>query len=558
MPEWLSHLHESHPVAHAIAVLSLVALTGMALGSLKIRGVRLGVAAVLFSGILVGHLGESIDPRVLEFTKDFGLILFVFTIGLQLGPGFFAALRSQGLTLNLLALAIVLLGTGATVAMAAVFGLDRCIVPGLLAGAATNTPSLAAGQQALAALPGISEDRAALPALAYAVAYPMGAFGVIGCILLLKRLFRIDPQKEAAAARTARQSSASLERRTLVVTNPGLVGTRMGDIPGRRESGVIISRVRPAGGGEVLVAIDSTEVHLGDALLAVGPRFALDQLQRVVGAATDENLLEAPGEVSHRRVFLTNRSALGKTVPELALDQSFGVVVSRITRSDLEMTAVPGLRLQFGDSLQIVGPAERLDKAAASLGNSVRALNETHFVPLFAGILVGVLVGTVPIAVPGLPTPLRLGLAGGPLIVAMIVGRIGHLGPLVWHMPTNANLAFRELGIVLFLASVGLIAGPRFVEMAFSPTGAVWLLAAACIAWVPLLIIGILARQWLKLDFATLSGLLAGSTTNPPALAFANALSGSDTPSVAYATVYPLTMILRVVIAQVIVLILLA
>jgi putative transport protein len=280
----------------------------------------------------------------------------------------------------------------------------------------------------------------------------------------------------------------------------------------------------------------------------------LDRFQRVVGRSSTEDLLQAPGHVLHRRILVTNRAVLGRSVPELGLDHRFSVVVSRITRADLEMTAVPNLRLQFGDVLQIVGAPEGLDGAAALLGNSLRALNETHFVPLFAGILVGILVGVAPIALPGLPTALRLGLAGGPLIVALFVGRLGHLGPLVWHMPTNANLAFRELGILLFLACVGLKAGDRFFEMVFSPAGAWWLLGAACIALAPPLIAGVVGRVWLKLNYITLMGLLAGSMTDPPALAFANAIAGSDAPSVAYATVYPVTMVLRIVVAQLLVL----
>ncbi len=558
MPVWLSNLSESNPIAHAIAVISLVALSGMTLGSLKFRGIGLGVAGVLFAGIVVGHFGQTVDHRVLEFTKEFGLVLFVFTIGLQLGPGFFSALRAQGLTLNLLAVGIVALGAVTAVVAVGLLRLDRCVVPGLFSGATTNTPSLAAGQQALAALPAITPDRAALPALAYAVAYPMGIVGIIGSMLLLKAIFRIDVRKEAASAAARRNVAVPLERRTIVVANPGLVGVRLGEIPGRVELGVVVTRLRPAATQAVSVATDSTQLHLGDAMLAVGPRDALDRYQRLIGHASDEDLLESPGPVVHRRILLTNRAALGKSVPELELDKSFGVMVSRITRADLEMTAVPDLRLRFGDILLIIGPSDAIERAAAFLGNSMRAMNETHFIPLFAGILVGVLAGLVPISVPGLPMPLRLGLAGGPLIVAIVVGRFGHLGPLVWHMPPNANIAFRELGITLFLASVGLTAGARFFEMVFSPAGAWWLLAAACIAVAPLLIMGIVARVWLKLDYVSITGLLAGSMTDPPALAFANTIVGSDGPSVAYATVYPLAMVLRVVVAQLLVLTLLA
>jgi putative transport protein len=552
MPAWILNLHESNPVAHAIAVLSLVAVTGMALGSVKFRGVGLGVAGVLFSGILAGHFGQSIDHDVLEFTKEFGLILFIFTIGLQLGPGFFGAC-SQGLTLNLLALAIVLWAPHAA-AMAAPVGRPFLVPP-----VCGRPPTRHHWPQASRPWRRCRHFRGSSgcgPRLRRG--YPAYIAGIIGSMLLLKAIFRINPEREAQAARAAqKEPAAPLERRTLVIENPNLEGLSIADIPGRKETGVIVSRVHSTGTHEVVVATDATVVHRGDALLAVGPRGALDQFQRVIGRASDENLLEASGAITYRRILVTNRRVLGKTVPELGLDQRFSVVVSRITRADLAMTAVPDLRLKFGDVLQIVGPDESLKQAATFLGNSLRALNETHFVPLFAGILTGILIGMVPIAFPGLPTPIRLGLAGGPLIVALFVGRLGHLGPLVWHMPTNANLAFRELGIVLFLACVGLTAGTRCFEMAFSSVGALWLLSATCIAVVPLLTVGILARVWLKLDYTTLSGLLAGSMTDPPALAFANGIARSDAPSVAYATVYPLTMVLRIVVAQVLVLALL-
>lgn len=558
MPTWPLNFRASDPVAHAIMVLALVALTGMALGSVKFRGVGLGVAGVLFTGILAGHLGQTIDPGVLEFVKQFGLVLFVFTLGLQLGPGFFAVLLRQGLALNLLAIGIVALGAGTAVAAAALLGLDWCLVPGLFAGATTNTPSLAAGQQVLAALPGISPARIELPAVAYALSYPVGIVGAIGAMLILKVVFGIRVQQEAEAARAAQLAAVPpLERRAMVIENPNLDGLRAGDIPGRRETGVIITRLRAANAPAVVAATDASVVHRGDTILTVGARAALDQFQRVVGRASDEDLLDAPGQLVSRRIVVTRRDALGKTVPELELDQRFGVVVSRIGRSDLEMTAVPNLRLQFGDVLQIVGPAERLEKAAALLGNSLRALNETQFVPLFAGILMGVIVGTIPLALPGLPTALHLGMAAGPLVVAILVGRIGHIGPLIWHMPASANLALRELGIVLFLACVGLTAGKRFFETVFAPTGALWLLAAVLIALGPLVVVGVLARAWLKLDAVTLLGLLAGASTDPPALAFANALARTDAPSLAYATVYPLTMVVRIVVAQVVVLLLL-
>jgi putative transport protein len=554
---WLFQLHANSPVAHAIGALALVCVVGMALGSLKVRGIGLGTAGVLFAGIVAGHFGKPVDHATLDFVKEFGLILFVFTIGLQLGPGFFAALRKQGLQLNVVAVSVVLLGALLAVVIGWLFKMDFAAVLGLLSGATTNTPSLGAAQQTLATLPGVSEDRLALPALAYAVSYPAAIAGIIGTLLLLKNIFRIDPAKEAEKfAAEQRGRVEPLENRTLVVENPNLAGLTIEAIPSRIETGVIVSRHRRAGETEVRVATAQTRLERGDSLVAVGTRAMLDQFQRVVGRRSEEDLRRAAGNLAQRRVVVTRKEVLGKTVAELALDARCGAVVSRVTRADIELTAVPGLQLQFGDMLQLVGDEESLQRAAQLLGNSVKELNETHFIPLFIGIFLGIVVGTVPIAFPGLPQPVRLGLAGGPLIVALVLGRVGRIGRLVCHMPVNANLAFREFGIALFFAAVGLAAGPKFFASVFSANGLLWLGAGLCVTILPLLLAGLIARGVMKMNFTALSGLLAGSVTDPPALAFATNLARSDAPTVAYATVYPLTMLLRILCAQVLALIL--
>jgi putative transport protein len=547
---WLFELHQTQPIAHAVGVLAFVCVLGMALGSLKWRGIGLGTAGVLFAGILVGHFGKAVDHHTLDFVKEFGLILFVFTIGLQLGPGFFAGLRQQGVKLNVLATAIVLLGAVSAPMIGWLADFDLAAVLGIFSGASTNTPSLGAGSQTLAMLPDIAPDRLTLPALAYAVTYPTAIVGIIATLLLLKRLFRIDPAQEAADyAVKHRRESNPLERRTLVVMNPNLTGISLGMIPGRVETGVAISRVRR--GDETHVATDVSVIHQGDRLAVVGTRVGLEQFERVVGQRSDEDLVLTNSSLTSRRVVVTDREVLGKTVGELDLDERFSVAVTRVTRADIEMTAVPGLCLQFGDMVQIVGSAADLDKAAAALGNSLKELNETHFVPLFTGIVLGIALGTLPFAFPGLPQPVRLGLAGGPLIVALLLGRLGRIGRLVWHMPVNTNLAFREFGIALFFAAVGLSAGAKFFATVFSVTGLQWLLAGACVTVLPLLLVGILARVVLKMNFMDLSGLLAGSMTDPPALAFASNIARSDAPTVAYATVFPLTTLLRILAAQI-------
>jgi putative transport protein len=338
-----------------------------------------------------------------------------------------------------------------------------------------------------------------------------------------------------------------------VVENTNLEGLAIREIPYLKESGVILSRIRAANATEVGAATGATILHVGDAILAVGSMHGLDQFQRVVGRSSDENLLAAPSTAITRKIVVTKKSVVGSAISQLDMENRFGVTVTRVGRGELELTAEPGLRVQFGDTLQIVGSSEAIESAAAYLGNSVQALNETQFVPFFAGIAAGIAIGTFPIPCPGLPQPLRLGLAAGPLIVAIVVGRIGRIGRLVWHMPRNANLAFREFGIALFFACVGLTAGPTFFSSAFSTTGLAWLAAGVCVAILPVLIVGLVARKFYGLNFVDLMGLLAGSTTDPPALVFANSLCQSEAPAVAYATVYPLTMLLRIVTAQVLV-----
>jgi putative transport protein len=547
---WLFQLQTINPVAQAVGVIALVCFTGMAFGAIKFRGAGLGAAGVLFAGIIVGHFGKPVDKETLNFVREFGLILFVFAVGLQLGPGFFAALRQQGVKMNALAAAIVLLGAASAPLIGWFARFDPTSVLGIFSGASFNMPSLGAATDTLTTLSGIAPDRLALPALACAVTFPTAIVASIGTLLLIRRMFAIDPVREAEEfAARSRVPSEPLERRTLVVTNPNLDGLPLGNVPGRLEAGVTIPAVRR--GDQTHVASDGFVIRSGDRMAVVGTHDALDQFERVVGRGSDEDLARLESGVAMRRVVVTESSVLGRMVAEINLDDRFGAVVTRITRADIEMSAVPGLRLQFGDVLNLVGRDDDLDQASTALGNSLKELNETHFIPLFIGIFLGIALGTMPVAVPGLPHPVRLGLAGGPLIVALILGRVGRIGPLVCHMPISANLAFRDFGVALFFAAVGLDAGAKFFATVFSATGIKWLLAGACVTVVPLLVVGILARVVWKMNFMDLSGLLAGSTTNPPALAFATNIARSDAPTVAYATVYPLTMLLRVLSAQV-------
>jgi putative transport protein len=540
----------AEPVAWSVLVLMMVAAVGLGLSSLKVRGIGLGIVGVLFSGIAAGHLGLRIEPAVLEFVRAFGLILFVFMVGLQLGPGFFSSFRNQGVTLNLLAIAVIALG-GALAAGAALFtGVDMPAVLGLFSGATTNTPSLGAAQQMLRSLSEAPADDAALSAMAYAVTYPGGVFGIITVLLLLRLVFRIDPEKEAELFRSAQKGDAEpLSRTSLIVENQRLANVTLAEALGR-DAGVVVSRIQRAGTTLVEAATDQTVLHSNDVILAVGSRGALDRFGLLVGPQSPTDLAHAPGRVVSEKMVVTNKDVLGKSIEALHLGPLYEATITRVTRADLEITPAPELRLQFGDVVQVVADEGDMREVVGVLGNRSSALNETHFLPIFVGILLGVLAGLLPIELPGLPLPLRMGLAGGPLILAIVLSRIGRIGPLIWYMPLNANLALREMGIVLFLSCVGLKAGETFFATAFTEEGLRWLLYGLLITVVPLLIVGLTARIVFKLNFTVISGLLSGSMTDPPALAFANAICKSDAPSVSYATVYPLTMLSRVLAVQ--------
>jgi putative transport protein len=401
----------------------------------------------------------------------------------------------------------------------------------------------------------VAPDRSALPALAYAVAYPVGIVGIIGTMLLLRFLFGIDPEKEAAAFKEEQEKgSEPLSRMNLAVENPNLNGIRIAELPGREELKVVVSRIKKQDSDEVEVATDQTEIHPGDRILAIGTPKHLEAFRAIVGRKSGLDLRKAPGRVAFRRVVVTRKEVIGKRIGELGLDSLYGVTITRVVRADVEMPAVSELPLQFGDFLHVVGDEEHITKAADVLGNSLRVLSQTNFIPIFVGILLGVAFGMLPIAVPRLPVPVKLGLAGGPLVMAILLARLGKIGPLIWFMPATANTALRELGIILFLASVGLKAGQKFLPTLLSQDGMIWLIGACCITLIPIFTVAVFARLFLKMNFVSICGLLAGSMTDPPALAFANTVAKSDAPSVAYATVYPLTMLLRIIAAQLLIL----
>ena len=541
-------------VAHAILVLSIAASAGLALGQIRVLKVSLGVGGVLFTGLLLGHLGITVDRATMDFVREFGLILFVYAIGLQVGPGFFASLRRQGLGLNVLAAGIVLGGTALAALIAWLSGIGIPMAAGLLSGAVTNTPSLGAAQQALQDVPRPPADAVEMLGIGYALAYPVGIFGILGTIHLVRRIFSIDPEAEQKIfQRQERRHVPPIVTRNFEVANPNLAGKTVDELMELTGRGVVVTRLYR--GGSQQIAAPDLPLEVGDALHAVGTSSRLESFRVIVGKESDLKLPAMPSEITFRPVVVTKKEVVGREIDELGLDEAYGVIVTRVIRSGVEITPSKGLPLSFGDRLMVVGAAAAIDRAAKELGDSREDLEKPQIVPIFVGIALGVLVGSWPIDIPGVPAPVKLGLAGGPLLVAILLARLGKVGPILVYMPNAAKSLLREFGIALFLACVGLKAGEKLIPVLMSRQGLLWVGLGAIITIVPLVVAGIVARSVMKLDFVTISGVLSGSMTDPPALAYATQLFASDAPSIAYATVYPLTMLLRVVLAQLFVLV---
>lgn len=542
-----------------VVALATAGAAGLALGRVAVAGVRLGIGGVLFAGLAVGHVagraGLAFDADVLEFVREFGLILFVYAIGVQVGPGFFASLRRAGLLLNGLAAAIVGLGVATALAIHAVSGIEVPALVGLMSGAVTNTPGLGAATQALKEA-GLAEAALDAPGLAYAVAYPFGILGILLSMLAIRALLRIDLAAEARDWDRANSALGNaLPSMNIALRNRNFDGRPLSDVPGLSGGDLVVSRMLRE--WSLSVPDLNTRLRLGDVLHVVGPAVRLDEMRLILGdQAPPEATSTAGTALGWERLAVTAPQVLGKRLRRLALDESHGVRISRVNRSGIELVARGDLALQFGDIVTAVGPRAGLAAVRELLGGR-DGLREVDFVAVFLGIALGVLVGSIPILLPGLPAPLRLGLAGGPLLVAIGLARLGRVGSLVWFMPPAANHALRDLGIVLFLAVVGLSAGDRFVESLMVGDGLSWLAFGAVITLVPLLTVGFAARCLLKLNHLVLCGLLSGSMTDPPALAFASGLSPSPAPALAYATVYPLVMCLRILAPQILVLVLL-
>lgn len=553
--QWFTQLFFGHSIAQSIVALSLTVVIGLALGLVSFRGVRLGVGGVLFSGLALAHFGFTVEKEILEFVREFGLILFVFTVGMQVGPGFVDSLRRRGLLLNIAAALIVLLGIAATVAVFFLFDLPLPVAVGLFSGAVTNTPSLAASSQVFAEImPDVAPAAVAEAGMGYALAYPFGIVGIILSMLLIRLIFRIKPERELRLLhKLDALRHPPLLTRTYTVSNPNVFGTRLKDFLAHYTLGVALSRVREPQSSEIHVPAGGTVLSEGMLITAVGHAQELAKLRMLLGPESQENLRDELGPLVVRKLLVTKSRAAGKSVQALGLTPESGVTVTRIFRAGVEFTAGPGVHLHYGDKLICVGEQSDIERAAATIGNSEKALDHPHVMPIFLGIFLGVLLGSVPFPLPGLPSGLKLGIAGGPLLVAIFLSRINHFAGLIWYLPTGANLIMREMGIALFLACVGLNSGAGFVGTLLQGQGLTWMAAGAFITFLPLMTVGLCMRAFFRYDYPSLCGLLSGSMTDPPALAFSVQSLGSDAPSSVYATVYPLTMMLRILTAQLLV-----
>lgn len=538
-------------IALTVSLLSLVSVIGLWLGQIKIRGVSLGIGGVLFGGIFVAHFatqfGIKLDPHTLHFIQEFGLILFVYTIGIQVGPAFFSSLRQSGFKLNGFALLIVSLSGGLVIILHKLFAIPLPAILGVLSGAVTNTPALGAGQQILNDL---GADTSVM-GMGYAIAYPFGIIGILLSMWLIRVVLKINIDQEATEFEQQSNSDKhTLNTLNVKITNANLNGLMLKELPNFEQHDVAYSRLKRA--GELIVPKVDTTLQLGDILHLVGERNALHKAQLILGEAVDVSLSTKGTMYRSERAVVTNENVFGKQIRQLMLKGKYDVVISRLNRAGVELVANGDMHLQFGDVLTLVGRKEDIDLVMAIIGNAQQKLQQVQMLPIFVGIGLGVLLGSIPIYLPGFPVALKLGLAGGPLVVALLLARIGSIGKLYWFMPPSANLALREIGIVLFLAVVGWKAGGNFFSTLLSKDGLIWIAAGAVITAVPLLITGIIARLYGKLNYLTLCGLLAGSMTDPPALAFANALKENNgAAALAYATVYPLVMFCRIVLPQI-------
>ena len=540
-------------VAHSVMILALVITVGLALGKVRVKGVSLGLAWILFIGLLMGNLNVGLDEHLLHFLKEFGLILFVYSIGLEVGPGFFSSFRNGGKSLNLLSICVVLLGVVTTLVIYTCSGEQVTTLAGILSGAVTNTPGLGAAQQAFSDLRHIDAPQIAT---GYAVAYPVGVLGVILAFIILRLVLRVNRQSEEADARRGRGhiEEMTVSSFAVRVTNEAIAGLTVAEVHHMAKRDFMISRIlRADGSGHGEVVGGSARVGMGDMLQIVAHPTAVEPLVALMGDRVEDDNKAFGQELITRRILVTKPGVNGKSLAQMGIRSSLGTNITRVNRSGVDLIATPQLKLQLGDRVTVVGTELAIAHTEKLLGNQMKRLNNPNLIPIFLGIMLGCIVANIPFFLPGISGSLRLGLTGGPLVVAILIGYFGPKHNLVTYNTISANLMLREVGICIFLACVGLGTGQPFVEALASGEGLRWAVYGAAITMVPVLVGGLIGRYALHINFYTLLGVLSGACTNPSALAYVRDQTAADAPAVGYATVYPFAMFLRIVTIQILI-----
>lgn len=539
-------------VAHSVMIIALVITIGLALGRIKVANVSLGLMWVLFTGLVFGWLDFNLAPQLLHFLKEFGLILFVYSIGMEVGPGFFSSLRKSGLTLNLLSMAVIAISLVVAIAIHGLTGIDIPTVAGLLAGAVTSTPGLGAAQQATSDLAGVDAPEIAM---AYSVAYPMGVIGVVLSFVILRYVLRIRSSDEEREAESGLGEAEDLSVRsfTVEVSNSMIVGKSVSEVKHLAKREFVVSRISRGETGTEETVRGNTVLQEGDKALVIAKPKDVEAVTALIGKGVDMEWRKCPGHLHSRDIIVTKQDVNGKTLGNLKLRTNFGATVSKVSRAGVDLVASPNLRLQMGDRLTVVGTEMALAHTEKVVGNEMRKLNYPNLIPVFLGIALGCILANVPFSIPGIPASLKLGLTGGPLVVAIIIGHFGPKYNLVTYNTISANMMIREIGICIFLACVGLGSGHGFVQTVFNSNGLQWLGYGALITMVPILIGGLVGRFCLHINYYTLLGVLSGCNTNPAALTYARALTNTDAPSISYSAVYPLAMFLRIITIQILI-----
>lgn len=556
--DWLINLFTTtDSVAHIVLLYAIVIAVGVYLGKIKIGGISIGVTFVLFAGIAAGHIGFTAPTNILSFLQEFGLILFVFMIGLQVGPGFLESFRKGGITLNLLSTVMVVLNVIVMFACYYIFfdtsdPKNLPMMVGTLYGAVTNTPGLGAANETLYSI----FDKGEVPQIAsgYACAYPLGVLGIIGATIAIKYIFGIKLEKEEEELAKEEEDNDDVKPHfmDLEVTNLYLEGKTLALVHNFLNRDFVCSRILHD--GHVSIPNGSTIFHIGDKLFVVCAENDAEAIIAFIGPTINVDWKKQDEPMVSKRILVTRSSINGKTLGQMHFSSAYGVNITRVTRQGMDLFAIPSLSLQVGDRIMVVGPEDAVNRVAAVMGNSIKRLDAPNIATIFVGVFIGILFGSIPVAIPGIPVPIKLGIAGGPLIIAILIGRYGYKVHLVTYTTTSANMMLREIGLMLFLASVGIKAGDGFLETVIQGDGVKYVYTGFLITIIPILIIGIIARKKYKFNYFTIMGMIAGTYTDPPALAYANSICSKEAPSIGYSTVYPLSMFLRIFTAQIIVL----